>query len=85
MSFIKNFINNLAFCAMCFILISASSICFMLSFDKDLGSSASLIIRVMACIIFGMEVLAWIYVSYKAAKGELYEWDIKGFQKIEGF
>ena len=68
-----SFIKNLACCAMCFILISASSICFMLSFDKDLGSSASLIIRVMACIIFGMEVLAWIYVSYKAAKGELYE------------
>lgn len=85
MSFIKNFINNLAFCAMCFILISASPICVMLSFDRDLGSSASLTIRVMACMIFGIEVLAWIYVSYKAAKGELYEWDIKGFQKVKGF
>ena len=73
MSFIKNFINNLAFCAMCFIVISASPICLALSLDKDLGSSASLIIRVMACIIFGIEVLAWIYVSCKAAKGELYE------------
>ena len=85
MSFIKNFINNLAFCAMCFIVISASPICLALSLDKDLGSSASLIIRVMACIIFGIEVLAWIYVSCKAAKGELYEWDIKGFQKVKGF
>lgn len=85
MSFIKNFINNLAFCAMCFIVISASPICLALSLDKDLGLSASLTIRVMAGIIFGIEVLAWIYVSYKAAKGELYEWDIKGFQKVKGF
>ena len=85
MSFIKDFINNLAICAMCFIFVSASPICFMLSFDNDLGSSASLIIRIMASIIFGIEVLACIYVSYKDAKGELYEWNIKGFQKIEGF